>query len=440
MDSIYEYGRDRPANPLDRVSSLWDLFSLSPDLLVLSIVVLGFDMATQVASRFVARHLVALGANMVEIGIFGALGAFLGIIVPYLGEIPKEVDDRVVLVVAGLLSPFGLFVWLTAPTLSRIGVAGIYVPPWLWMLVGSAFIYTWKIRGSSAPFAGVKSRAPHEPLVTGIDVPIHVRRFLLVAGVAPAVVLFVFVSFVPGFHVLVGLAAALGVTATVTQLALGYGGDENETGAEGRDAPEFPGLDGIVTDLRSLPARVKAVFIGDTLVQFAIGMTHLFDVLVVIQVLEIDVLAAGHDFPPSSVFAGLLAVEAVAALAATIPGEELVKEFGPRGALAFGLACAAAFPWLLVTAPASPIYLAGAFALFGFRFVADPAREALFEEIDVEESVGESYRLLRNFAIVPGPVVGGLLSAVSPVLGFGTASVVGIVGATLCLPYDRLRS
>ncbi|GGL61686.1 hypothetical protein [Halocalculus aciditolerans] len=419
------------SDPLVGVSSVREFVAIPPELLVVAVAILGYDLSIQLSMRFVSLHLMSLGASAVAVGAFGSAGMLAGLVVPYLaGEFPDDLNDTAVLLVLGSLSVAGLLLWLAAPELAA--TTGDLGPGWFWLLVGLALIHLWKLQGVAAEFDTGRRRLPYEPLVTGLESDESVRRLLVVFGVVPVVALFVFLPFVPGFHVLVALGAALGFTAVLAQVTVV---DRDPTGTDGRDPSTLDTLRG---ELASVPDSLEPLLVGDLLAQFAVGMIHLFLVMYVVTVLGLDATVFGVYFSPPSVFALLIGVEAATALAGVVPGEELVREFGVRAVLRYALVATAAFPLLLLVSPgvADALHLphlaviVGLFALYGTRFFALPARNALFDGISgvAGTNAGDAYRTVRNTAVVPSALVGGALYAVSPnalLIGAGAAAALG---------------
>ncbi|WP_435097146.1 hypothetical protein [Halarchaeum sp. P4] len=420
---------DRP-HPIADATTIRGFLAQRPEVLLLSLTVLGYDLAVQLANRFVAVHMLDMGASAVAVGAFASLGYLVAVLYPFLGDgLPDAANDRAVVAVTGTLSACGLLFWVGAPHVGATTTTIDGFPAWVWAFVGMFVLHAWKVRGVGAAFAEVKRRVPYEPLVTGVDTTERLRRLGVVVAALPLVVLFVSVPFTPGFYVLVATAAALGLVVTVVQLVLRY---HDERGPP----PSFRGSATIRADVRSLPRKAFALLCGDALVEFSFGMVHVFLVLFVVNDLALEAAVLGVSLPPAATFAVLLAVEGFVALAAVVPGEELAAEFGARPTVVAGLVAGVAFPALLAFAP--PVFpaVAALFALFGVRFIAVPARGEVLADLG-EESVA-SYRTARNVAVVPSAAVGGVLYALAPSFVFVAATVVGTVGIALFCGVETL--
>lgn len=435
---------ERLSNPLVGVSSVREFLATPPALLVVAVSILGYDLSIQLSMRFVSLHLDTLGASAVAIGAFGSAGMLAGLVAPYLAdELPADVNETLVLVVLGSLSVAGLLLWLAAPELAA--TAGDVGPGWLWLLVGLALIHLWKLQDVAVSFDVGRRRLPYEPLVTGLEADEPIRRLLLVFGVVPVVAVFTFLPFVPGFHVIIALGAAFGFTAIVAQLTVVDVGGDATTGETDRTsgvlgARDVTDLDALAAELTSVPESLEPLLVGDLLAQFAGGMLHLFLVLYVVTVAQVDAVLFGVYLSPVSIFAVLIGIEAAAALAGIVPGEELLAEFGVRSVVGYALVATAAFPALLLVLPHTPGILAALFALYGTRFFALPARQALFDGITGTSGpdAGRAYRTVRNTAVVPSALVGGVLYAISPSALLLGAAVIAALGAFAFLRVDEL--
>jgi hypothetical protein len=101
----------------------------------------------------------------------------------------------------------------------------------------------------------------------------------------------------------------------------------------------------------------------------------------------------------------------------------------------------------LILAPADPLVFGLLFAFSGLRFAGLPAHKALIvgpAEAGGGGRVSGSYYLVRNAVVIPSAALGGLLYGGvtlpvgvevggDPVLAFGTASAIGLVGVAYFL-------
>jgi MFS family permease len=402
--------------------------ALPRDVLVLSVAMFAFSLGFQMTSRYLPQYLLALGATPVIVGLYGTVGNVIGAVYPYPGgAISDRIGSRSALTLFGTLSTLGFLFWLGAPLVGPVTVAGVTVPPWVWIFVGLVLAQAWKSLGLGATFAIVKQSVPADQLARGFASTETFRRTAFLLGpVGAAGLLFVGGGeILPGFLAVLAVAAVFGAVATAVQ-HLRYDASEDTVGEA------FAGLAQIRSDLRNLPDALRPLLVADTLVRFANGMVYVFFIVVVTDVLRVDVTLFGVYLSPEVFFGVLLAVEMVVALLSMYPVARLAERTGLKPVVAIGFAVYAVFPAMLVFAPADPLVVALLFAFSGLRFAGLPAHKALIvgpAERDAGGRVTGAYYLLRNAVVIPSAALGGVLwEAVSPELAFSVASVVGVVG------------
>ena len=84
----------------------------------------------------------------------------------------------------------------------------------------------------------------------------------------------------------------------------------------------------------------------------------------------------------------------------------------------------------------SLLWLVVAFIALGFRETGEPPRKAMIVDLAPKEKRGESvgiYYTLRGLAVMPAPIVGGILWGVNPQALFLLATVIGVVAILLLL-------
>jgi MFS family permease len=144
------------SGPLD---TFRQFFALERDVLVLvlSLAMFAFSLGFQMTSRFLPEYMVALGASGFVVGLFGTVGNIISAVFPYPGgAISDRVGSRYALTLFGLISTLGFGVWLVAPSLGVITIAGVTIQPWIWIFVGLLLAQGWKSFGLGATFAVVK--------------------------------------------------------------------------------------------------------------------------------------------------------------------------------------------------------------------------------------------------------------------------------------------
>ncbi|SNR25159.1 hypothetical protein SAMN06266787_101361 [Halorubrum ezzemoulense] len=427
------------------------LFALERDVFVLSIAMFAFSLGFQMTNRYLPEYMVALGASGFVVGLFGTFGNVISAIYPYPGgAVSDRIGSRYALTLFGLLSTLGFLVWLVAPGVGPIAVGGLIVEPWVWIFVGLVLAQAWKSFGLGATFAVVKQATVPSRLAAGFASTETFRRTAFLVGpVLAAVLIGLRAEFTVSFQFVLAVAVAFGVLGTLVQHVL-YDASGDSFG------DSFAGLDRVRRDLREMPAPLRPLLVGDTLVRFANGMVYVFFVLVVTQFFQVGLdatvalggFAYDVDLSPQAFFGYLLGVEMLVALLIMVPASRLAERIGLKPVVAVGFAVYALFPVVLIYAPAlagsalplSAVMIA-VFAFSGLRFAGLPSHKALIvgpAEQGAGGRVTGTYYLLRNTVVIPSAAVGGYLwDFVSPQVAFTVAAVVGLVGTGYFLAFGK---
>ena len=436
--------RTEPPDPLDPFRQF---FSFERDVLVLSVAMFAFSLGFQMTSRYIPQYMNVLGASAFAIGLFGTVGNVIGAVYPYPGGVLSDrLGSRLSLTVFGLVSSLGFLVWLVAPTLGTLVVGPVAVEPWLWIFVGLFLAQAWKSFGLGATYAIVKQAVPPSKLARGFaSTEVFRRTAFLVGPLLAAGVLYAAADFRVGFQVVLAVAVVFGVVATAAQHVL-YEPADTSIGKS------FEGLGEIREDLRNLPAEMRPLLVGDTLVRFGNGMVYVFFVIVVTDFLEVGLEVGAVSLSPEVFFGLLLAVEMAVALVSMPVAAKFAERVGLKPVVGFGFSVYALFPVLLILAPANAAVVALLFAYSGLRFAGLPAHKALIvgpAERDTGGRVAGSYYLLRNAVVIPSAAIGGaiyggfavpltgLSFAGSEVLAFALSTVVGSLGTAYFLVFGE---
>ncbi|MFC6717208.1 MFS transporter [Natrialbaceae archaeon GCM10025810] len=426
-------------------------FALERDVLVLSLAMFAFSLGFQMTSRFLPEYMVALGASGFVVGLFGTVGNVISAAYPYPGgAISDRIGSRYSLTLFGLLSTIGFGVWLVAPALGTFSVAGVAIPPWIWIFVGLLLAQAWKSFGLGATFAVVKQATDPSKLAAGFASTETFRRTAFFVGPVLAAVLIGFhQEFAVSFQYVLVVAVVFGAVGTVVQHVL-YDSSEDTIG------DSFGGVVQILRDLREMPEELGPLLVGDTLVRFANGMVYAFFVLVITRFYEVGfdaTLALGGrsfavDLSPEAFFGYLLGVEMLVALLTMAPAAKLAERVGLKPIVALGFLVYGAFPVVLIFGPAvlDPILplqwaMVVLFAFSGLRFAGLPSHKALIvgpAERGAGGRVTGTYYLLRNAIVIPSAAIGGYLwEFVNPETAFTLAAVIGVAGTAYFLVFGE---
>jgi MFS family permease len=419
-------------------------FALQRDVLVLSLAMFAFSLGFQMTSRYLPEYIVALGASGFVVGLFGTVGNIISAVFPYPGgAVSDRIGSRYALTIFGVLSTAGFGFWLVAPTIGTIDLAGVAIPPWIWIFVGLFLAQAWKSFGLGATFAVVKQATDPSRLAAGFASTETFRRTAFLVGPVLAAVLIGFhPEFTVSFQYVLAVAVVFGAVGTIVQHFL-YNASSDTIG------DSFKGLDQIQQDIRDMPEELRPLLIGDTLVRFANGMVYVFFVLVVTRFLNVGLettLGAGGfsyvlDLSPEAFFRYLLGAEMLVALLVMAPAAKAAEYIGLKPVVALGFAVYAIFPIVLINTPANALALLLVFAFSGLRFAGLPSHKALIvgpAEQDTGGRVTGTYYLLRNTVVIPSAAVGGYLwDFVSPEIAFIVASVIGLAGTGYFLLFGK---
>ncbi|WP_121822458.1 MFS transporter [Halostella salina] len=418
--------------------------SLERDVLVLSVAMFAFSLGFQMTNRFLPEYIVALGASGFVVGLFGTVGNVISAVYPYPGgAVSDRIGSRYALTAFGLLSTLGFGVWFVAPRVGTVSVGGVAVEPWVWIFVGLFLAQAWKSFGLGASFAVVKQATDPSRLAEGFASTETFRRTAFLVGpVLAAALIGLHPAFTVSFQYVLAVAVLFGVLGTAVQHVL-YDASSDSIG------DSFEGVDRILTDLREMPAELKPLLVGDTLVRFANGMVYVFFVLVVTQIFEVGLettvsvggLSYAVDLSPEAFFGYLLGVEMLVALLVMAPAAKAAERVGLKPVVALGFAVYAVFPVVLIYAPATPTALVAVFAFSGLRFAGLPSHKALIvgpAEQGTGGRVTGTYYLLRNTIVIPSAALGGYLwDFVSPEVAFTVAAAIGVVGTGYFLAFGE---
>jgi MFS family permease len=392
-----------------------------------------------------------LGATGFVVGLFGTFGNVVSAVFPYPGgAISDRLGSRYALTLFGLVSTVGFAVWLIAPTLGAVTLAGVTVEPWLWVFVGLLLAQAWKSFGLGATFAVVKQATDPSRLAAGFASTETFRRTAFLVGPVLAAVLIGFdPAFTVSFRYVLAIAVAFGAIGTVAQHLL-YDASDDSIG------DSFAGLARLRRDLREMPAVLRPLLVGDTLVRFANGMVYVFFVLVITQFYEVgfdatlSVAGVSHAvaLSPEAFFGYLLGVEMLVALLLMAPAAKLAERVGLKPIVTLGFAVYALFPVVLIGGPEvlAPVLslqwtMILVFAFSGLRFAGLPSHKALIVGPAKQGASGRvtgTYYLLRNTVVIPSAALGGYLwEFVSPEVAFALAAAVGVVGTGYFLVFGR---
>ena len=359
----------------------------------------GFGVALW--TGYFPKLLQELGARGIMIGAFGTIGALLWIPLPYVGGLLSDRLGRAqTMVVAGLLAAAGYVVYMLAPT-------------W-WLLLPGLVLTT---AAGSFGFMGALA-------LTGDAVRSQRRATSMAArgvlGGIPGIVgpplgglLIVGMGLVRGVRV--GLFVTVLLTLAAVWLQRRYYRLRRPAADTPRENP--------VSAWRAAPSGLKDLLAADCLLRFGSGMSAMFVILYVVDVLGSSELHFGF----------LLSLAALIPPLLTLPAAKLSDRAGPRTRLPIVAATYfffAAFPLALVVIP-SAAWLVPVFVISGLRHVGEPTRKALIIDLAEGPNRGRligAYHTIRGAVVLPAALLGGWLWEWRPAAPFFIGSAISAVG------------
>ena len=368
---------------------------LERNIVAASSAVLLISLGEELWKKFLPKFLEALGASVIAIGFFGTVKDFLDAIYQYPGG---WLADRF-----GRRKAFLIFV-----TLACVGyLVFLFSPSWPFVFLGLAFVMAWGSMASPAIFAVIGDSLPKERRAIGFTVQSILKRVPVV--IAPLIG----GTLVVGMGVVAGVRTGLVITLLFAAIAVMI-----------IRTIDIPVVLGEATNLRgvwrSFDAGLKRLLISDIIVRICEGMSDVFIVLYVTNIIGISLAEYGV----------LVAIQMLASIIVYIPAAKLADRIGRKPFVIATFICFGLFP-IAVILSSSFALLVIAFIIGGLREIGEPSRKAMI--VDLAEphlrarSVG-LYYLIRSLSITPAAVIGGMLWQRTPETPFLVAGAIGIIG------------
>lgn len=374
---------------------------LKPNMVVLLALILLVGMGEELWVRFLPEYLVALGANAWIVAAYGTLRDFLDAIYQYPGGwLADRLGRRKALVAFTLIAAFGYALYLLGGS-------------WEWILIGTFLVMAWDSLTLPSLFASVADNLPPHRRAMGFGVQSILRRIPMVLGPPLGGLLIAWLGLVSGMRL--GLAVTIALTLFAAWLVASLYREQRVYQADNRSMAHL---------WRSMDGRLKRLLACDILSRWAEGIPRFFLVLYVLGSLGLSPLEFGW----------LITIQRTTSIVFYVPLAALSDRMNRKPFILATFAFFALFP--LVLANAWSFWTAAvAFAVAGLWELGEPARKALIVDLAHEEARGRAigiYYLLRNLAVFPAALVGGLLwTTAGPEALFYVAFVVGTVGFLL---------
>lgn len=434
----------------------------------------------RLAERYLPEFLSAFGYGPIVVGSLATLG--FGVAVAA-SERSTGVTDHgsatnlettTTAVLSTALAAIGLFAWAGSPTLDTL--LGTPLSAIGWLATGIVLLQAWHIAGPARGLWPIDTRTPAQPSSasaamgdeTADEGSRTVRRAVTADGPTRTVVgafgvaaAAVFSTAAVASADAVGAGFALVATtgaafALVGAVAVGIGRDRSPTfgddpqrdrrengerskgGRREDDGPTAAEPDGDfeLSDFRTavsrVPDRRRFAIIGDALVRVAVAGVVPYLILLTVEYRSIGLSVGGVSLAPVAVFGLFVLTEAGGAILGSMAAPALRSRLDRRALLAVGLAVLSLLPMALVAAPARAGVVAPLFGLLGCRTAIDPLRPTIGSDTQASPVPGprlpREIRIAVRIAIVPAPLIGGILYAIDPLVAFTGATTVGLLG------------
>ena len=393
-------------NLRERIARLRDFLSLERNVSIASGAVFLLGFGEELWKKFLPKYLEALGASVPIIGLFGTAEDFFDAIYQYPGG---WIADRF-----GRRNAFLFFLGLAC-----VGyLFYLFGPSWPFAFAGLAFAMAWQSMASPAIFAVIGDALPAHKRAMGFSIQSILKRVPIVIAPVIGGVVIASRGIISGVHL--GLVVTLAIAA-LTALLIRF---INIT----HDAEQAINIFGVWGSFRS---GLKRLLLSDIFIRTCEGMSDVFVILYVTNVLHVSVARFGM----------LLAILFLTTILIYVPAAKAADRVGRQPFIIATFCAFALYPLAVVSAHDFPT-LVIAFIIGGLREIGEPARKAMIVDFAHPQLRARSvglYYLLRSLAITPAAAIGGLLWNVTPQTPFVVAGAFGIVGTFVFIVTVRER-
>jgi MFS family permease len=391
-----------------RRTELGDWLGLKQNILVSYAALLLLGMGEELWVRFMPKYLDALGASAWAIAAYGVQKELLDAVYPYPGGwLADRLGRRTALALFSCLAFVGYGIYLAAPR-------------WEWVIAGTFLVMAWSSLTLPTLFAIIGDHLASNRRAIGFGVQSIVKRIPII--LAPPIGGLCIASLGLAGGMRLGLAITMVLAFFAIFIILAYYVDKAPAGSDVRGFREV---------WHAMDSALKRLLLSDCLVRWAEGISKIFVVLYVMDVLRFDAFT----------FGSLTAVQMLTAILVYIPIAKLADRFNRKPFVLLTFGFFALFPLTLVQATGM-LGLTLAFVVAGLREVGEPARKALIVDLAEASARGRAvgvYYLVRGLVVFPAPLVGGWLWSFDPRWTFYTAGGVGVIGVLAYAWLHRIK-
>lgn len=379
------------------LSHFRDWLGLKRNILVMLTIIFILGMGEELWMRFVPKYLELFGASVWVIAIYGTLKDLLDAIYQYPGGwLADRLGRRIALVLFCLLAIVGYLLYLMSNS-------------WEWVLFGTFFVMAWSSLTLPAIFSIIGDSLPQTRRAIGFGVQSILKRVPII--LAPPLGGWLIASLGLSSGMKLGLGITIGLALVSVFVVLRY---YTERAPDVHHAVRFREI------WQSMDARLKRLLVADCLARFADGITDVFIILYVTNILGLTAFTFGW----------LTSIQMLSAILIYIPIAKLSDRMNRKPFVLLTFAFFALFPLVLVSA-ANFFWIVLAFVMAGLREIGEPARKAWIVDLAQETIRGRTvgmYYLFRGIVVFPASLVGGWLWTINYRLPFYMASMLGMAG------------
>jgi len=379
-----------------RKTDLREFLALEHKIVVLLGALFVIGMGEELWVRFMPKYLEALGASAAAIGVYGSFKRIVDTLYQYPGGwLSDRLGRKRALTLFNGIAALGYLVYLLT---SR----------WQIVIAGTLLVLAWSSMSQPAIFALIGDTLSQAKRAMGFSVQSIWKRVPIVVAPPLGGWMLSRLGLVQGMKV--GFAISLGLALIAAYLQSRF---YHIRAPQTQDTKDRGGI------WQQLPTPLKRLLLADCLVRFGSNLAVLYVVLWVMTIQQKSAMAFGT----------LTALQMLTAIAGYLPVAYLADRWGRYPFILATFGFFTLFPVSLVVLPAR--FLPLAFVIAGLREIGEPARKARIVDLATPNQRGRAigfYYLIRGLAVIPAPLLGGLLWQLQPQWPFllgGTISGLG---------------
>lgn len=375
-----------------------DWFGLERDILVMIVAVLVLTMGNQVWIRYVPKYLEFLGAGALIIGLYGFIERLVAAIYQYPGgALADKIGSKNALILFSLISIIGYMIYY-------------FSPGWEFIILGTFFVLVWESMSSPAIFSLIGEALSKSKRAMGFSVQSILKRIPI--ALAPPIGGYLIQVFGLKEGMKIGFIISI-LTATLAIFVQ-------------KKFYTKISMEKIVKKIRLvelwsiMDQNLKRLLISDILARTASYMVKVYVVLYVLNVIG----------APPTCYGFMISIQMATSILGYLPAAKLADTYGKKPFVTATFLFFALFPLALVSVKEAWL-LPLAFVVAGLREIGEPARKALIVDLAEDKFRGRIiglYYLIREFATMPAPFIGGFLWLISPETPFYVAFIIGALG------------